>query len=121
VALIVTVEDDPDIRQLIIGLLHREGHTVVAAPDGVSALSEVHAHRPDLVITDNDMPGMSGFELCERLKESAATRHIPVMMISGSLTDTQVKTGLPCVTSSLAKPFRPRVLRERVEALLAGE
>ncbi|GAA3388778.1 response regulator transcription factor [Cryptosporangium minutisporangium] len=119
-ALIVTAEDDPDVRELIIALLQREGHTVVGAPDGVSALSEAYAHRPDLMITDNDMPGISGFELCKRLKESAATRHIPVLMISGSLTEAQVEAGLPCVTSSLAKPFRPRVLRERVEALLSS-
>jgi DNA-binding response OmpR family regulator len=58
--------------------------------------------------------------LCERLKESAATRDIPVLMISGSLTDAQIEAGLPCVTSGLTKPFRPRVLRERVEALLCG-
>jgi DNA-binding response OmpR family regulator len=119
VALIVAAEDDPDVRELIIALLRRDGHTVVGASDGVRALSEARAHCPDLVITDNDMPGLSGFELCKRLKESAVTRRIPVLMISGSLTEAQIEAGLPCVTSSLAKPFRPRILRERVEALLA--
>lgn len=67
--------------------LHAAGYTVLVATDGLSALATVQRMPPDLIVLDAVMPGVDGFETCRRLKEDLASRHIPVIFMTG-LTDT---------------------------------
>src|SRR5687767_4995977 len=61
VALILAAEDDPDTRNLVARILERAGHDVIGVADGESALREIRQHRPDLVLSDVDMPLVNGF------------------------------------------------------------
>ncbi len=83
---ILVVDDDPTFVRLVTGLLEREGHEVVQARDAESALSVIDARRPDLVVLDIEMPGMSGLELLNRLPAGA---QVPVIVVSGREAETE--------------------------------
>lgn len=80
---ILIVDDDPDALTLLRALLRSEGFEVQTALSGLAALECVRQHRPDLIITDVRMPGMNGYELCQTLRDSSETRHIPIIVHSG--------------------------------------
>lgn len=121
VAVIVTAEDDPDIREIICQLLERHGHTVIAVEDGAAAVQYARAVGPDLILLDGDMgPGMSGFEASHRLRTDADLAHIPVIMVTGSLEPAVIRVQLPHLTDVVAKPFRHDDLMHAVEQALAG-
>ncbi len=84
-AVIVTAEDDDDIRMVTARCLRRAGHTVVAAADGAQALHAVRHHRPDAVITDVDMPHLTGLQLCRAIRDDPDLQALPVMLVSGSI------------------------------------
>lgn len=81
-ALILSVDDDPDLRQLLSMTLEAAGFRVQTAPDGPSALAAVSQERPDLILVDYMMPGMSGMEVCARLQDDPSTSHIPVVFLT---------------------------------------
>lgn len=81
--LILVVDDDLEFRQLMTKVMVRDGHRVITAADGPSALTLVETETPDLVLLDMQMPGMSGNQVCERLKSNPKTRLIPVVMHTG--------------------------------------
>ena len=114
--MIVVAEDHEDIRFVVQRALERAGHQVVAAPDGAAALDAVRKHRPDVVITDLDMPHMSGLELCRAIRADAQLRHIPVVLASGSLLPGDPRADEVGASATLLKPFLPAQLL----ALVAG-
>jgi CheY-like chemotaxis protein len=77
---ILTVDDDPDALTLLRLLLRSEGFEVLAAMSGEAALQCVRQRMPDLIITDCNMPGMTGIDLCRQLRDSNETRHIPIIV-----------------------------------------
>jgi formate hydrogenlyase transcriptional activator len=79
---ILLVDDTPENLTLLIGLLKGEDYLIHAAPSGPRALATAHRIAPDLILLDIKMPGMDGFEVCERLKADERTRDIPVIFIS---------------------------------------
>ncbi len=107
---VVVVEDNPQIVKLVHQSLRRQ-FKVLAAPDGLKGLEMVTRERPSLVVTDLMMPGMDGFTLTARLRESPQTRHIPVLMLTarGDLED-RVKGLETGVSTYLTKPFSPKEL-----------
>lgn len=119
-ALIVTVDDHDDVRALIERSLQRAGHTVITAVDGVTGLASVRQHRPDVVITDVDMPHMNGLELCDAITQDPDLQHIPVMLVSGSIHPDDPRTEYAGAAVMLSKPFAPRRLLDAVEGLLAA-
>jgi CheY-like chemotaxis protein len=118
VADIVVVEDNEQLRQLTVRVLQRAGHTVVAAADGAAGLEAVRDHTPDLVVSDIDMPVMSGVEMCRALRADDRTAHLPVLFVSGSLVPGDTRATDAGVSALMHKPFRPAGLLACVEQLL---
>jgi CheY-like chemotaxis protein len=79
---VLLVDDDPDNLWVFQLVLEEHGHRVLVAEDGETALRKAGRHVPELIVTDWEMPGMSGVELCERLKLYPALAQIPVVMVS---------------------------------------
>jgi len=105
VANVVVAEDDDDLRATTVRVLSRAGHAVVAAADGAEALQLVNRDRPDLVVSDIDMPMMSGIDLCLAIRADPELRDLPVVFVSGSLMpgdDLPVRAG---ATATVTKPF----------------
>jgi CheY-like chemotaxis protein len=119
-AVIVTAEDHDDIRMVTARSLQRAGHTVVATADGAQALHAVRRHRPDIVITDVDMPHMTGLQLCRAIRDDPGLQAIPVMLVSGSIHPDDPRAVEAGATDILPKPFLPSDLLNRVTALLSG-
>jgi adenylate cyclase len=114
---VLVVDDDALNRRLLTATLAREGIRTTAATDGAEALAAIADDPPDVVLLDIEMPGIDGFVVLERIKTSEATRHLPVIMISG-LDDTQ--SVVRCLEIGaddfLPKPFDTAILRARVNA-----
>ncbi len=119
-ASILIVDDTPDNLRLLAGLLEGEGYDVRPASSGARALSAIQAELPDLILLDIKMPGMSGYEVCERLKADERTRKIPVIFIS-ALQDTSEKVrGLALGgVDYITKPFHAEEVLARAETHLA--
>ena len=79
---VLVVDDSPTALLLLRALFEREDYEVVPASDGLEGLEQVRLCRPDLIVTDSVMPGLDGFAFVQRLKESPATRLIPVIMLT---------------------------------------
>lgn len=91
---ILIVDDDPQVRGLLTDLLGEHGYEVVAAPDGDTAWEIVLDGGCDLVLSDLMMPGLDGFSLCRRIRETPTTRHIPVFSLTGLGSREVVLTAL---------------------------
>jgi class 3 adenylate cyclase len=111
------VDDDAMNRRLLTATLAREGLRTTTATDGAEALSAIREELPDVVLLDVEMPGIDGFEVLERIKADEATRHVPVIMISGlDDTDSVVRCLEAGADDFLPKPFDAAILRARINA-----
>lgn len=100
-------------------LFRAAGHEVAMAADGVEALEAIAEREPDLVILDHSMPRMSGLEVCRQLKANPFTARVPVLMLTAqSGVESKVEGFAAGADDYLAKPFDPRELRARVQAML---
>ncbi len=117
-ALLVTAEDDDDLRRVMARSLERAGHTVLATANGADALAAVREHRPDAVITDVEMPRMTGLELCQAIRQDHALAHTPVLVVSGSIDPHDPRAAAAGVTAIVPKPFSPRELLQRLGEML---
>ena len=115
-ALVLVVDDEPDAIGFLQALLTAEGFQFVSASSGAEALMICRERRPDLVILDVMMPGMTGFELCDLLRADVACRDIPIIVYSGHDTKPYSNTGLYDV--AFIKPADPEDLLVAVRALL---
>ena len=118
---ILIVEDEPDIRKLVNYNLAQERFKVLEAEDGEQGLKIVQRDKPDLVILDLMLPGLSGMELCKILRERSETERLPVLMLTAKAGEADRIVGLEMGADDyLAKPFSPRELVARVRAICAG-
>ena len=116
---ILVVEDEPDIAALIAYQLTREGFRVETAATGPDAISAVNRAVPDLMILDLMLPGMSGDEVLEVLREEPATQSTPVLILTAKKQQEDRIRGLELGADDyLTKPFSPRELVLRVQAIL---
>ena len=118
---ILIVEDDPDIAEGLRYNLEREGLEVIIAPTGEQGLAAaLDARRaPALIILDLMLPGMSGTELCRRLRREPATRRTPIMMITARTDEADRISGLDLGADDyITKPFSLKEVMARVRALL---
>jgi len=116
---VIVVDDNPANLRLLTQQLVRDGHAVLTAADGEAALDLIAREQPDLVLMDVMMPRRDGFETCRALKQSAATRLIPVVLVT-ALRDSRDKVrGLEAGADDfLSKPVNTSELRARVRSLL---
>jgi len=121
--LILLVEDEVDLADVVEFQLVRAGFAVRRAATGPDALVQaVREPRPDAVVLDVMLPGLSGHEVCRRLRVDPATAHLPILMASARATRADVDAGLAAGADDyLAKPYSVLELVRRVEALLAPD
>ena len=118
---ILIVEDDPDISESLKYNFEREGLPVVTALTGEAGLSAALNEReaPSLIILDLMLPGMSGSELCRRLRREPATRRTPIIMLTARSTESDRVAGLDLGADDyITKPFSVRELLARVRAVM---
>ena len=114
------VDDDPDLCELVAYKLERSGFAVRRASNGDEAMSAVEEERPDVVILDVMMPGLSGLDVLERWRGAAATAGLPVILLTAKTREADVERGFALGASDyITKPFSPRELVSRVDAVLA--
>jgi phosphoserine phosphatase RsbU/P len=117
---ILIVDDTPINLRLLGQMLVEHGYQVRPVPDGAMALDAVHAKMPDLILLDILMPGMDGYEVCERLKADAQTRDIPIIFISAlDATEDKVKAFAIGGVDYVTKPFQIEEVLARVQTHLA--
>lgn len=123
-ARIVVVEDDIDVRDLVVMKLQRSGHHVVAAGDGQAGLELCLRERPDVLVLDVRMPIMSGLEVLHTIRTSlrhVVLRETPVLILSAAvLTHDRREAYEMGADAFLAKPFTPRHLVDLIEQLASG-
>ncbi|MGN6372948.1 MAG: response regulator transcription factor [Solirubrobacteraceae bacterium] len=113
---VLVVEDDEDVRALVVELLERAGYRVRSAGDGRSGLRLFHELRPDLVVLDVSMPELDGFQTLERIRDLSDA---PVLMLTAHNSELERVRGLKAGADDyLGKPFGRQELVARVEALL---
>ena len=117
---ILIVEDDPIVHKAFKLALKSEGFDVLSCLSGGPAQEKATLEKPDLVILDIHLPDISGFEVCKRLKASAETRDIPVLILTGEARQMDDRiAGLDIGAEDyLFKPVSARVLVSRVRSLL---
>jgi two-component system response regulator MtrA len=122
---VLVVEDNEDIRNLISIILTGESYEVLAVETGTQALEIYTEFKPDLILLDIAMPGISGFEVLEQIRDirSAKLNSVPIVMITAkSLTDDIDKAIKLGATSYIVKPFRAESLKQKVlENLTSNE
>jgi DNA-binding response OmpR family regulator len=116
VSRILVVDDDATVGDVVARYLEREGHRVRIATDGPAGLADATADPPDLVILDLMLPGMSGLDVCRRLREIGP---LPVIMLTARSDEGDRVVGLELGADDyVTKPFSPRELVLRVGAVL---
>jgi CheY-like chemotaxis protein len=118
-ARILVIEDNPVNMKLASLLLRNAGHTVLCAVDAESGLVQVHADRPDLVLMDLQLPGMSGMEAAMLLKHDPVTAKLPIIALTAMSADLELRQ-LLCFDAYVAKPLRYQELYATIDILLTG-
>ena len=116
---VLVVDDDPVIVNLLKVNFEMEGYDVLTAADGEEGLERARTARPDAVVLDVMMPKMDGLQVAAALKADAATRDIPVLLVSAKAQSSDVHAGREVANDYITKPFDPLDLLERVAKLIA--
>lgn len=113
---ILTVDDDPHVRELLIYYLRKEGYQTIEAEDGVDALKKLEENRVHAAIVDIMMPNLDGYKLCEKIR---LKYDIPILMLTakGEISDKE-KAFQAGTDDYIVKPFEPREVLFRIKALL---
>ena len=115
---ILVVEDDPDIAELVEHHLSRAGYATSVVGTGAEALDHVR-RRPDLVVLDLMLPGLSGFEICRKMRSDPQTAAVPIIMLTARAEEESRVEGLELGADDyVTKPFSPRELVARLRAVL---
>lgn len=113
---VLVVDDDPTVAEVVAGYLTGAGYEVTRASNGPAALDQYAARRPDLAVLDLMLPGMDGFEVCRRMRE---TGPVPVIMLTARGDEDDRILGLETGADDyVTKPFSPRELVLRVDSVL---
>lgn len=116
---ILVADDDDDIRELVAAMLESAGHDVVSVPDGRAAYDEIVRGIHEVVVIDNQMPGLTGLEVLEAMNRQEDLRRPIMLMMSALATREDVRRGYRAGADDfLAKPFTRVELVERVHALI---
>jgi CheY-like chemotaxis protein len=119
---VMVVDDDKDVQEIVTFVLNCNGIEVVNIASGQhlqQMLSLEHTRLPDLIILDVMMPGVDGYQLCQRLRKDPRTRHIPIIIITAHAEGIyqRISSDLGAALH-MTKPFHPMALLEQVQTLL---
>lgn len=117
---VLVVDDEADNRAFLKGILEPRGFSVLLAQQGGEALDAAEQSSPDLILSDVSMPGITGLELCRRIKGNARTARIPVILMSGAQKDEKDQAeGIDIGADDyLIKPFTPRLMLAKINGVL---
>ena len=117
---ILVADDDGDIRDLVVFKLTQAGYDVEAVQDGAAALQAIEASPPRLAILDVMMPGLSGIDVLRKVRADERLKDLEVILLTAKSRDIDVDAGFATGASDyVVKPFSPRELLHRVNALVA--
>ncbi|MFB6568940.1 MULTISPECIES: response regulator [Streptomyces] len=115
-ARVLLIEDDPAVQKGVTLALKRRGHEVEVAASGETGLLTLERHRPDLVLLDLMLPGMSGLEVCRRIRES---KQIPIIILSARGDEIDMVVGLEAGADDyIIKPASGEIIEARMKAVL---
>jgi signal transduction histidine kinase/DNA-binding response OmpR family regulator len=115
---ILVVEDHTGLRDFIAGILENE-YRIIHSSNAGEGIQKATEFIPDLIVSEVTLPGTDGYELCEKLKNSEKTSHIPVILLTGSAVSQDKITGLGTGADDyIVKPFKTRELKARVDNLI---
>lgn len=118
-ARILVADDDDDIRMLVVMRLQHSGHEVIQAANGADAVDACRREQPALVVLDVMMPGLNGLEACRQLKADPTLATMPVILLTARAQAADVDAGMAAGADDyITKPFSPRELAQRIDALL---
>jgi len=121
-ARILVADDEESVRQLLQIVLQHEGYEVVLATNGAEALLAAHNNPPDLILLDWMMPVLDGLSVLKQLRKEAATRDIPILMLTARQSDSDTTAALVGGADVyLTKPFEPQVVLSMISRLLPDE
>lgn len=116
---VMVVDDSITVRKVTTRLLERNDMNVIAAKDGVDAVSKLQENIPDVMLLDIEMPRMDGFELATHVRNEPRLRHVPIIMITSRTGDKHRQRAMQIgVNRYLGKPFQESELLENIKALL---
>ena len=116
---ILIVEDDASIRDMLLYILQKEDYPVSAVGSAEAALAECERERPALILLDIQLPGINGYQLCERLKLTYGEAMPLIIMLTDRADVSDMEKGLASFADDyIAKPFNPRLLLARLTAIL---
>ncbi len=121
---ILVVEDNQDLRELIIQMLVFEDYDILTAKDGEEALELISLHRFDLILLDIMLPSISGMEVLTKIRSAkdSQVKNLPVVMVTAkSLIDDIDAALLAGATSYLVKPFRAAALKTKIQNILEDQ
>ncbi len=116
----LVVDDSPTMRRIVINALKTFGYNdVIEAGDGQEALEKLRQNKVDFVITDWNMPNMSGLDLTKAIRSDAQLAHLPILMVTTRGLKQDIIEALKArVNNYVVKPFTPQVLKEKLDAVL---
>lgn len=114
----LVVDDSPTMRRIVVNALRSFGYEeVIEAADGQEALAKLHTEKVDFVITDWNMPNMSGLELTKAIRADANFAKLPILMVTTRGLKQDILEALQAkVNNYVVKPFTPAVLKEKIQA-----
>jgi CheY-like chemotaxis protein len=118
---ILIVDDSEDMRDLLAQVLEGAGYEVWVAGDGQAALRQATRHRPDLILMDLSLPGMTGWEAVEQLRRMPDFRDTPIIALTAHVASGEVERAMAAgCTEHLGKPFEKGLLLQRIAHLLGA-
>jgi two-component system phosphate regulon response regulator PhoB len=116
---VLIIEDEPSLQEILTYNLESRGYQVLVFDDGTEGLEGVRKHVPDIVLLDIMLPGMDGFEVCRHIRSDPLIKHLPVLMMTARGEEIDQLVGFQMgVDDYVTKPFKMRILLERIKSLL---
>ena len=115
---ILVVDDEPDVLKILLLRLNKTGYEAIGARDGREALKMARQIIPDLIILDFHLPDMNGDDVARILKEDKNLKHVPIILISATVTSVAQRAKECGADGYIAKPFQPKELISAVKKML---
>ena len=119
---VLIADDEPNIVISLEFLLEQAGYRVLVAHDGQEALEAIRRQPPDLVLLDVMLPRLSGFDVCQKIRENPDWQHMRIVMLTAKGREVEISKGLALGANAyITKPFSTQELLVQIDAQLAAE